>query len=152
MDKYIYNGLIRTYASACKRREVTEKHIQMYLKDIWQLVERMEDEGVDMNLHILNGITEAYCSSHQPDELFADVLPLYEKNQLAPDRYTYLSMTSLYHDLRQTDNVIETYERMLEQKITPTVRSMNHYLRASMMNHDTERVTCILETFVEENK
>lgn len=39
MNEYIYNGLIRTYAGACKIKGVKEEDIDVYLDDIWRLLE-----------------------------------------------------------------------------------------------------------------
>jgi pentatricopeptide repeat protein len=37
MTEYIYNGLIRTYAGAAGLRNVKEEHIDLYMKDSFEL-------------------------------------------------------------------------------------------------------------------
>ena len=39
MTEYIFNGLVKTYASACLIKNVLEEHIDIYLDDIWKLVD-----------------------------------------------------------------------------------------------------------------
>lgn len=41
MTEHVYNELIRTYANACRVPDVKEVHIDMYLKDAWDLIEAM---------------------------------------------------------------------------------------------------------------
>lgn len=63
MSEFIYNGLIKTYAGACRIKEVTEPHLDMYINDIWRLVDNMVDKGIEFNIHILNSIVLAYCNA-----------------------------------------------------------------------------------------
>jgi len=39
MTGYVFNGLLRTYAGAAAVRNVKEEHIDMYIKDSWDLFE-----------------------------------------------------------------------------------------------------------------
>lgn len=42
MSEHSYNGLIRTYAGAAAQRQVREEHIDMYIKDSWELFEQLK--------------------------------------------------------------------------------------------------------------
>jgi len=65
MNDHVYNGLIKTYGGACLIKDVAPTHIDQYLEDIWKLVDQMEEKGIDMNIHILNSITLAYCNANK---------------------------------------------------------------------------------------
>ena len=39
LTEHSYNGLLRTYAGAAAVRQVKEEHIDMYIKDAWELFE-----------------------------------------------------------------------------------------------------------------
>lgn len=41
MTEYIYNGLIRTYAGAAGLRHVKEEHIDLYIKDSFELFNQL---------------------------------------------------------------------------------------------------------------
>jgi hypothetical protein len=41
MTEHVYNELIRTYAGACLIENVKEEHIDMYIKDSWELFQTL---------------------------------------------------------------------------------------------------------------
>lgn len=41
MTEHVYNELIRTYAAASMVPNVKEEHVDMYLKDSWDLLNNM---------------------------------------------------------------------------------------------------------------
>lgn len=43
MTEHIYNELIRVYAGACQIQNVKEEHVDMYIKDAWELFKSMEE-------------------------------------------------------------------------------------------------------------
>lgn len=49
----------------------------------------MEDDNVEPNINILNSMTYLYANALRPEELEADILPLYKKNKINHDVYTY---------------------------------------------------------------
>ena len=44
MTEHSYNGLIRTYAGAAGQRKIKEEHIDMYIKDSWELFNLLKNE------------------------------------------------------------------------------------------------------------
>ena len=42
MTEHVYNELIRTYANACLKDSVPEEHIDMYVKDAFELFKSIE--------------------------------------------------------------------------------------------------------------
>jgi hypothetical protein len=90
MTPHSYNGLIRTYAGAAAVRFVKEEHVDMYIKDTWELFETMkEDPEMEINIHILNSILLLHTNALRIEELDSKVLPLYAKFKIKHDVFTY---------------------------------------------------------------
>jgi len=54
----MYNGLIRVYAGACAVRNTKEEHMDLYIKDAWELFEQLKsDPNCNVNIYILNSLT-----------------------------------------------------------------------------------------------
>ena len=74
-----------------------EKHIDIYIKDAWELFEQMkEDPEVEINNHILNSLLLLHCNAIRTEEIEAYVLPLYEKHKIKYDVYTFQHLCKLY--------------------------------------------------------
>ena len=71
MTEHVYNELIRTYAGACLIDKTKEKHIDMYIKDSWDLLDQMNKEGVEININILNSMVYLYACALRPEDLEA---------------------------------------------------------------------------------
>jgi hypothetical protein len=48
-NEYVYNGLLRTYAGACKVTAVPEEYVEMYIMDSWKLYDKMREENIPIN-------------------------------------------------------------------------------------------------------
>jgi len=96
MSEFIYNGLIKTYAGACRIPNVNEEHIDMYLNDIWKLVDQINEKGLDLNIYILNSMVLAFCNAARTEDMVMKVLPLYEKYHIKPDENTYMHIMKHY--------------------------------------------------------
>lgn len=102
MTEHSYNGLIRTYAGAAGERKIKEEHIDMYIKDSWELFNLLKnEEGLQVNINILNSLVLLYTNCLRPEELDSNVLPLFEKYKLKHDVYTYQNISKMY--LNMTD-------------------------------------------------
>ena len=115
MTEHIYNELIRVYANACTLDAVPEKHIDMYVKDAFELfkyIEKGKVEGVDVNIHILNSLTFLFTQALRPEDLEANVLPLYEKYKIKHDMFTYQHLIRMYLNLRDLDTLMKLWDRM----------------------------------------
>ena len=42
MTEHVYNELLRVYANACTKNAVPEEHIDMYVKDAFELFKSIE--------------------------------------------------------------------------------------------------------------
>lgn len=70
MTEHVYNELLRTYANACTQDSVPEAHIDMYIKDAFELfksIEKGQEEGVEVNVYILNSLTYLFCNALRPE-------------------------------------------------------------------------------------
>lgn len=116
MTEHIYNELIRTYAGACQIEHVREEHIDMYIKDTWELFETMQKDGTDINVNILNSMVYLYSSALRPDDMEAHVLPLYDKYKIKHDVYTYQHLSKMYLDMRDLDAALKLYDKIHEKE------------------------------------
>ena len=61
MNEHVFNQLIRVYASACMVPQVKNEHIDMYVRDAWQLFEQMQEiPECEVNINILNSLVHLY--------------------------------------------------------------------------------------------
>ena len=70
MTEHAYNELIRVYGNACTKDSVPEAHIDMYVKDAFELfksIEKGQEEGVEVNIHILNSLTYLFTNALRPE-------------------------------------------------------------------------------------
>ena len=89
MTEHVYNELIRTYAGACLVPDVEEKHVDMYVKDAFDLFHNLLKDSLEPNIHILNSLVYLHACALRPEQLEAEVLPLFEKYRTKHDVYTY---------------------------------------------------------------
>jgi hypothetical protein len=123
MTEHVYNELIRCYAGGCALKNVPEKNIDLYIKDAFELfraVERDEDgTGIAPNIEILNSMVLLFGSALRPDELEAEVLPLFDKYRIKHDVYTFQHISKMYLNLREHDMVISLWDKLKALKIKP---------------------------------
>jgi len=115
MTEHVYNELIRTYANACLENKIKEEHVDMYIKDAWELVKSMEKYGLEPNIHILNSLLFLYCNAVRAEEMEAKVLPLYDKYRIPHDIYTFQNLAQLYLNIRDLNTVIKLYDKIKEE-------------------------------------
>lgn len=104
VNEHIFNQLIKVYAGALNVPNVKHEHAEMWLNDGWQLYESMiKETDVEPNIYILNSLTLLFSNSLKAEELERKVLPLYAKNKIKYDVYTFQHITKMYLNLRQLD-------------------------------------------------
>ena len=90
MTEYLYNGLIRTYAGAAALRNVKEEHIDLYIKDSFELFNQLQnDPDCNVTPQVLNSLLLLHCNAMRVDDLDSKVLILYDKHKIPYDIYTY---------------------------------------------------------------
>lgn len=94
VTQYHYNGLLRTYAGACKIPRISEETKQVYISDAWKLFEQMQTvDNLPVNVHVLNSLMKVHTNALDTKRLENFVLPLYEKYGVALDAFSYENMT-----------------------------------------------------------
>lgn len=121
MTEHSYNGLIRTYAGAAAVRFVKEEHVDIYIKDSWELFESMKkNDQVKINIQILNSLLLLHTNALRIEELDSNVLPLYAKYKIKHDVFTYQHLSKMYLNLGEYDLVKNLYKKMKQDpSITP---------------------------------
>lgn len=157
MTEHVYNELIRVYAGACIQPNVPEDHIDMYIKDAFELFRTMvRDEattGLEVNIQILNSLVLLHTNALRPEQLEADVLPLYEKYRLKHDVYTYQNLSKMYLNLRQLETVISLWDQLRnKESFKPNQMLLNIVLESAMRLKDSDRLPQVLEEYVEQRK
>lgn len=92
----IYDGLIRTYAGACKAAGTTEKQIDAYINDAWMLLAQLEEKNMKVNINILNGLILLHGNALREADVEGKVLPLFEKYKIAYDTATYTNLMRIF--------------------------------------------------------
>lgn len=145
----MYNGLIRTYASAAAVRLVKEDHVDMYIKDSWDLFEQLKNNpDAEVNIHILNSLLLLHTNALRVEELDANVLPLYEKFKIKHDVYTYQNLSKLYLNLTDYEMVKTLYKNLKAENIEPNQLYLNSVLEASLRTDDSDLVYQSLTDFI----
>lgn len=155
MTEHVYNELIRVYAGACRLPDVPEKHIDMYIKDAMDLLRTVErdekNEGVEVNIEILNSLVYLYGSALRPEQLETEILPLYEKHRVKHDVYTYQELGRMYLSLRDLNMVINLWDRIKANKdglsIKPNQMVLNTVLEAGIRLKNSDKLVEVLEEY-----
>ena len=138
------------YAGACKVPNTQEKHIEMYLKDGWELFEQMVNQtDYEPNIQVLNSLVLMFANAIKPLELESKILPLYEKYRIQHDVYTYQNLTKMYLNMLELDKVIDLYKKCLDAKIYPNKLMLNTVLEAGLRKEDSDLVYDVLTIYVD---
>ena len=71
MTEHVYNELFRVYGGACTIKDIPEKHIDLYIKDAFELFRTIEkdenNEGIEVNIQILNSLVYLFSNALRPE-------------------------------------------------------------------------------------
>jgi hypothetical protein len=82
-----------------------------------------------------------YSSALRPEQLEAEVLPLYEKHHIKHDVYTYQNLSRMYLALRDMDTVMSMWDRIRDKdKIKPNQMLLNTVFEAAIRLKDSDRM------------
>ncbi len=86
----------------------------MYLKDSMELFKTLEkgENDTEVNIQVLNSLLLLYSNALRPEQLEAEVLPLYEKFKIKHDVYTYQNLTRMYLKLRDFDTIMLLWDKL----------------------------------------
>ena len=89
----------------------------------------------------------------RPEQLEAEVLPLYEKFKIKHDVYTYQNLTRMYLKLRDLDTIMVLWDK-LRTKETFKVNQMmlNTVFEAAIRLKNSDRMVECLEEYVNQKK
>jgi pentatricopeptide repeat protein len=146
INEYICNGLIRTYAGASRIKYTKEEHIEAYIKDTWEIYNFMEQEGIPINVQILNALLEVHTANHKLEVVDGLVLPLFEKHRIPMNKYTYQHLFSMLIDLRKFPEIVELYHKMRNNGIEANQKALNILLEAGIRTGSSDS---IMEAFEE---
>ncbi len=159
MTSHIYNELFRVYAGACTLERVPEAHIDMYIKDAFELFRTLEkealkgDKDVEVNIQILNSLVLLHCNALRPEDLEADVLPLFDKHRIKHDVYTYQNLSKMYLTLRDLDTVMSLWDKLRKnESFKPNQMLMQIVLEAAVRQKSSDRMVEVLEEYVAQKK
>jgi len=145
LNEYIFAGLLKTYAGACKVDYVKNSDIESYVKDAWEIF-KIYTRDKTPNVYILNGLLDVCASALIPEQVDGLVLPLYNKYNIKMNVTSYQILIKMFWDLRDTDIVYKLYAKMKENNIKPSIAIVNVYLEASMKNNNIDGIMESLET------
>jgi hypothetical protein len=113
----------------------------MYCKDGLELYHQMiQNTDCEPNIQILNSLTYLFCSALKVDELEQKILPLYAKNRIQYDVYTYMNISKMYLDLRRLDECIALMAKFRETGMKPNKILLNTVLEVGLRKESTNVV------------
>ena len=99
---YIYNGLLRTYASAVASESILPSLRDLYVKDAWELFKNISMHSPEMiSSNLLDSLLLVHTNGHHIDKAEGLVLPLYETYKLPMTPWTFEFIVKLYSDTNQ---------------------------------------------------
>jgi len=149
INEYVCNGLIRTYAGACRIKYAKTEHVDAYIKDTWELYKYMENENIPINVQILNAILQVHTFAHKIEMVDGLVLPLFEKHGISMNEFSYEHIFRMLMDLRNHEGILDLYEKMKANNIPLTQKILNVYLQSSVRNDYADGIVEALETLRE---
>lgn len=117
-NKFIYNAMIRCYASACAIPNLELSTVDLFINDAWKLLEEVGRKGL-IDSKMLNNFMVMYVYAMRGDEIDGLVLPLFDKYKIEKDQYTYQYLLKLFEkkqDMVGFSRIWELQEKHLEQK------------------------------------
>ena len=67
-NKYIYNQMIRTYATACSLDFTPDEVKDMYIQDSWQIFEEARKSN-EISVNVINSMLLVYSKCYKKDEI-----------------------------------------------------------------------------------
>ncbi len=79
--------------------------------ELFKTLEKGEND-TEVNIQVLNSLLLLYSNALRPEQLEAEVLPLYEKFKIKHDVYTYQNLTRMYLKLRDFDTIMLLWDKL----------------------------------------
>lgn len=127
----------------------------MYLKDSMELFKTLEkgENDAEVNIQVLNSMLLLFSNALRPEQLEAEVLPLYEKFKIKHDVYTYQNLTRMYLKLRDFDTIMVLWDKLrTKETFKPNQMMLNTVFEAAIRIKNSDRMVECLEEYVEQKK
>lgn len=127
----------------------------MYLKDSMELFKTLEkgENDAEVNIQVLNSMLLLYSNALRPEQLEAEVLPLYEKFKIKHDVYTYQNLTRMYLKLRDFETIMVLWDKLrTKETFKPNQMMLNTVFEAAIRIKNSDRMVECLEEYVEQKK
>lgn len=148
MNEYVYNGLIRTYAAACRTPGTVATLIKEYKRDAWVLFKQAEEQGMVSN-YTLDNLMDVHVAALDMDTVEGAVLPLYEQKNLPMTYTTYELMIRGYTDTQELPKIVRIYDRIKDDMQLMTTNSMNMLLHTFIRLVDQVKIEEMLVKFID---
>lgn len=150
----IFDGLLKTYASALIKPNLPKELKEMYLADAWKLFDSIvETSPSQVTAHILNSLALVHVNGDKLEEAEDAVLPLFEKFGIQKNGDTYKVFIQGFFRNRNLvkvrlifDNLVNIDTNLLN------LDSLNTCLDTFIRIRDVDRITKTLDIFQEKQR
>lgn len=120
--------------------------------ELFKTLEKGENDA-EVNIQVLNSLLLLYSNALRPEQLEAEVLPLYEKFKIKHDVYTYQNLTRMYLKLRDFDTIMLLWDKLrTKETFKPNQMMLNTVFEAAIRIKNSDRMVECLEEYVEQKK
>lgn len=102
---------------------------------------------------MLNSLVLLYSNALRPEQLEAEVLPLYDKFKIKHDVYTYQNLSRMYLKLRDLDTIMILWDKLrTKESFSANLMLLNTVLEAAIRLKSSDRMVETLEEYVRQKK
>jgi len=148
MNRYVYTGLINTYAAACKQVGLAPELMTEYKKDAWTLFKQAEEKGM-VNGYTVDSLMLVHVNARDMDTVEGAILPIYENKQLLMNSNTYEILLKGYDNTMELPKIVRIYEKIKDNIALMNTNSMNIILQTFIRLKDQDNVEVMLGQFLE---
>ena len=153
MNKYIYTGLIKTYAGAVRSKYFLPSLKEVYLKDSWELFKQISVNSPDMvNVQMIDAQLLVQANALRIDQVEGLVIPLYETYGFEMTPKTYELQIRLYQDTQLRYNITRMHEKMIEKQAQFTTIALNMIQENYIITREPNKIQQVLRQFKENPK
>jgi pentatricopeptide repeat protein len=86
-----------------------------------------------VSIQVINSLLLLYTNALRPEQLEADILPLYNKYRMKHDVYTYQNLIKMYLKLRDLDTIMVLWDKIrTKETFKPNQMVLNTVLEAAI--------------------
>lgn len=147
----IYDGMLKTYASALSKPNLPKDLRELYFKDAWKLFDRAaEADPTNIKPPILNSLALVHINAGKLEEAEDAVIPMFEKFGLEPTGQTYQVFLRGFFDARMLVRVRSLFDNLMAKDTALlTSDALNICLDTFIRLRDVPRMIQTLDTLRE---